>query len=45
VAGSSDRVALDELLRNDDALHLVGALADAQQRRVAIIALDVNSFE
>src|SRR5690348_15589272 len=36
----SDPVLLDQLLRDDDALHLVGAFADAQQRRVAVEPLD-----
>jgi Rieske 2Fe-2S family protein len=35
----------DQLPGDDDALHLVGALADAQQRRVAVEPLDRNSFE
>ena len=34
-------VPLDPLLGDDDALHLVGALADAGERRVAIEPLDV----
>src|SRR6185503_6761253 len=33
-------VPLDELPGDDDALHFVGALADAEQRRVAVKALD-----
>src|SRR6202011_2746916 len=35
-------IPLDELFRDDDALHLVGALADAGQRRVAVQPLDVE---
>jgi hypothetical protein len=35
-----DAVPLDELPRDDDALHFVGVFADAQQRRVAIKPLD-----
>src|SRR5215472_16049621 len=38
---SYDGVPLDPLPRDDDALHLVGALADAGERRVAVQPLDV----
>src|SRR5262249_61110683 len=38
---SYDGVPLDPLAGDDDALHLVGALADAGERRVAVEALDV----
>src|SRR3546814_6583662 len=37
---ASDRVPGDELPGDDDALQLVGAFADRQQRRVAVEALD-----
>src|SRR5208283_3922794 len=36
----SHRIPLHQLPRDDDALQLVGALADHQQRRVAIQPLD-----
>src|SRR5262249_54864665 len=37
---ASRAVPLDQLAGDDDALHLVGALADHQQRRVAVEPLD-----
>src|SRR3546814_8640447 len=40
--GASRRIPLHELARDDDTLQFVGALADAEQRRVAIVALDVE---
>src|SRR6516165_7541949 len=35
-------IPLDELLRDDDALHLVGALADAGERRITVKTFDVE---
>src|SRR6266581_636809 len=39
-AASSYPVPLDELLGDDDALHLVRSFADAEQRRIPVKALD-----
>src|SRR5688572_33466657 len=36
------RVPLDEAARDDDALQFVRTLADREQRRVAVVALDVE---
>src|SRR5947209_20520598 len=41
VSAGSDRVALQELAADDHALDLGGALADQQQRRVAVQPLDL----
>ena len=34
--------SFDELLRDDDALELVGSLSDGEQRRIPVVALDVE---
>src|SRR5262245_24525707 len=39
---SSGGIPLDQLAGDDDLLQLVGALADREERRVAVVALDVE---
>src|SRR5688572_31099588 len=42
LAMTSGGVTFHELARDDDALELVRAFADREQRRVAVVALDVE---